>query len=127
MSRQWWGRFRDWLTPSKPTGFTLRDFMAQMGQVKSLGSIGKVMGMIPGMSELTKNMGMSEGDVERQLAHMWGMYDSMTDAERDEVALLDARRRRRVARGAGVTVDEVSQFVRQFEMSRETMRNTRQW
>ena len=127
MSRQWWGRFQDWLAPSEPRGFTLRDFMAQMGQVEKLGSIGRVMGMVPGMSELTKSMGMNEDDVERQLAHMWGMYDSMTDAERDEVALLDTRRRRRVARGAGVTVDEVSQFIRQFEMSREMMRAVRPW
>jgi signal recognition particle subunit SRP54 len=102
--------------------FTLDDFMAQMGQVKKLGPMGKVMGMIPGMSELTKNMGMNEGDVEGQMGRMRAIYDSMTRKERTNTDLLDGNRRRRVARGAGVQVNEVSQFVKQFEMSRDMMR-----
>ncbi len=50
------------------------------------------------------------------------MYDSMTDAERLDTRLLNTRRRRRIARGAGVTADEVSQFVGQFQRSRDMMR-----
>src|SRR5207248_11745841 len=50
--------------------FTLDDFIAQMTQVRKLGPMGKVMGMIPGMNELTKQMGQSDGDVENQLNHM---------------------------------------------------------
>jgi signal recognition particle subunit SRP54 len=102
--------------------FTLDDFMAQLGQVKKLGPMGKVMGMIPGMSELTKNMGMNEGEVEGQMGRMRAIYDSMTKKERANTDLLDGNRRRRVARGAGVAVNEVSQFVKQFEMSRDMMR-----
>ena len=102
--------------------FTLDDFMAQMGQVKKLGPMGKVMGMIPGMSELTKNMGMNEGDVEGQMGRMRAIYDSMNKKERANTDLLDGNRRRRVARGAGVEVNEVGQFVKQFEMSRDMMR-----
>src|SRR5687767_3567147 len=102
--------------------FTLDDFMAQMGQVKKLGPMNKVMGMIPGMSELTKNMGMNDGDVEGQMGRMRAIYDSMTKKERADTDLLDGNRRRRVARGAGVGVNEVSQFVKQFEMSRDMMR-----
>jgi signal recognition particle subunit SRP54 len=102
--------------------FTLDDFMAQMGQVKKLGPMQKVMGMIPGMSELTKNMGMNEGDVEGQMGRMRAIYDSMNKKERGDTDLLDGPRRRRVARGAGVEVNEVSQFVKQFEMSRDMMR-----
>src|SRR5438105_8238694 len=50
--------------------FTLDDFMAQMGQVKKLGPMGKVMGMIPGMGDLTKQLNMGEGDVEEQMDTM---------------------------------------------------------
>ena len=102
--------------------FTLDDFMAQMGQVKKLGPMNKVMGMIPGMSELTKNMGMNDGDVEGQMGRMRAIYDSMSKKERADTDLLDGARRRRVARGAGVELNEVSQFVKQFEMSRDMMR-----
>ena len=102
--------------------FTLDDFMAQMGQVRKLGPMGKVMGMIPGMSDLTKNMGMNEGDVEGQMGRMRAIYDSMSKKERGNTDLLDSNRRRRIARGAGVELNEVSQFVKQFEMSRDMMR-----
>src|SRR3954451_9716254 len=102
--------------------FTLDDFMSQMGQVKKLGPMGKVMGMIPGMSELTKNMGMNEGDVEGQMGRMRAIYDSMNKKERADTDLLDGGRRRRVARGAGVELNEVGQFIKQFEMSRDMMR-----
>jgi len=102
--------------------FTLDDFMAQMSQVKKLGPMGKVMSMIPGMSELSKQVNMGEGDVEKQMGTMRAIYDSMTKDERKNSDLLDAGRRRRVARGAGVELKEVGQFMKQFEMSRDMMR-----
>jgi signal recognition particle subunit SRP54 len=102
--------------------FTLDDFMSQMGQVKKLGPMGKVMGMIPGMNELTKQLQMGEGDVERQMGRMRAIYDSMSRDERKKPDMLDGGRRRRVARGAGVEVNEVGQFIKQFEMSRDMMR-----
>jgi signal recognition particle subunit SRP54 len=102
--------------------FTLDDFMAQMTQVKKLGPMGKVMSMIPGMSELSKQVNMGEGDVEKQMGTMRAIYDSMTKDERKNSDLLDAGRRRRVARGAGVELKEVGQFMKQFEMSRDMMR-----
>ena len=102
--------------------FTLDDFMAQMRQVRKLGPMGKVMGMIPGMSQLTKQMNMGEGDVELQLVRMQAIYDSMSFKERKNTDHLDGNRRRRVARGAGVELNEVGQFVKQFEMSRDMMR-----
>jgi hypothetical protein len=107
--------------PDMDGGFTLDDFMAQMGQVKRLGPVGNVMGMIPGMSDLTKNLGASAGDVEKQMARMTAIYRSMSRRERENTGLLDAQRRRRIARGAGLATTEVSQFIKQFEMSREMM------
>jgi signal recognition particle subunit SRP54 len=102
--------------------FTLDDFMSQMGQVKKLGPMSKVMGMIPGMSQMTKQMNMGEGDVESQMGRMRAIYDSMNQKERKNPDLLDATRRRRIARGAGVQLNEVGQFMKQFEMSRDMMR-----
>jgi signal recognition particle subunit SRP54 len=102
--------------------FTLDDFMSQMGQIRKLGSIGKVMGMIPGMSELTKQVNMNDGDVERQLGRMRAIYDSMTRQERKKPDLLDGNRRRRIATGAGVALNDVGQFIKQFESARDVMR-----
>src|SRR4051812_13025891 len=102
--------------------FTLDDFIAQMTQVRKLGPMGKVMGMIPGMNELTKQMGQSDGDVENQLDHMTAMYNSMTRAERKNPDVIEHGRRRRIAAGAGVEVQEVSSFIKQFNMSRDMMR-----
>ncbi|HWP40131.1 MAG TPA: signal recognition particle protein [Tepidisphaeraceae bacterium] len=102
--------------------FTLDDFMAQMTQVKKLGPMSKIMGMIPGMSELTKDLNMGEGDIERQMKHMRAIYDSMTPQERKKPEILDGLRRRRIAAGAGVPLSEVGQFIKQFEMSRDMMR-----
>jgi signal recognition particle subunit SRP54 len=101
---------------------SLDDFMAQMKQVRKLGPIGRVMQMIPGMSQMTQTMNMGEGDVELQLKHMDAIYGSMTPSERRNVDLLDGNRRRRIARGSGVHVHEVSQFVKQFETSRDMIR-----
>src|SRR5687767_3617095 len=102
--------------------FTLDDFMAQMGQVKKLGPMGKIMGMIPGMNELTKQVNMDGEGVEQQMGRMRAMYDSMNRAERKNPDVLDPPRRRRIARGAGVDVQEVGQFIKQFNMSRDMMR-----
>jgi signal recognition particle subunit SRP54 len=120
--RRWWEQLRAGLGPSEPEEFTLDDFMAQMGQVKKLGGIGRVMCMIPGMSELTKNIGMNEGDVEGQMRRMFAIYESMTMAERLDVDLLNGSRRRRIANGARVRTIEVAQLARQFQMSRDMMR-----
>src|SRR3954469_7108235 len=102
--------------------FTLDDFMSQMGQVKKLGPMGKVMGMIPGMSELTKTIGHDGEGVEKQMGRMRAIYDSMNTKERKNPDVLDGPRRRRIARGAGVDVNEVGQFMKQFEMTRDMMR-----
>src|SRR5207253_2483576 len=56
--------------------FTLDDFMAQMSQVKKLGPMGKVMGMIPGMNEMSKQMNMGEGEVEKQMGRMRAICES---------------------------------------------------
>jgi signal recognition particle subunit SRP54 len=102
--------------------FTLEDFMAQMGQVKKMGSMSKIMEMIPGMSAMTKNMNMNGEEVEGQMGQMRAIYDSMTKKERIKPDSIDGGRRRRIARGAGVDHQAVGQFLKQFEMSRDMMK-----
>ncbi|HSZ55334.1 MAG TPA: signal recognition particle protein [Tepidisphaeraceae bacterium] len=101
--------------------FTLEDFMSQMGQITKLGPMSKVIGMIPGMSEMTKQLG-GDGVVEEQIVNMRAIYDSMNKKERAKPDMLDGPRRRRIARGAGVEPSEVSQFMKQFETTRDMMR-----
>ncbi len=102
--------------------FTLDDFMSQLGQVRKLGPMDRIMGMIPGMSEMTKAMNMGGADVEGQMGRMQAIYSSMTKKERQNTDLLDGQRRRRIARGAGVDLNEVGQFMKQFETTRDMMR-----
>ena len=101
--------------------FTLDDFMSQMKQVKRLGSMGQLMQLIPGMSQLSSQLNMKGEDVENQMGRMQAIYNSMTKKERLKPELLDQNRRRRIARGAGVPLNEVGQFMKQFEMSRDMM------
>jgi signal recognition particle subunit SRP54 len=111
------------LTAKMESGnFTLDDFMAQMNQVRKLGPIGKIMGMIPGMSQMTAGLNLGDGQMDRQLVRMEAIYRSMTAAERKKVDMLDGSRRRRISAGAGVGVNEVGQFIKQFEMARDVMR-----
>ena len=100
--------------------FTLSEFMNQMGQITKLGPMSKVIGMIPGMSAMTRKIG-GDGVVEKQTVAMRAIYDSMNKKERAEPDLLDSPRRRRIAGGAGVDASEVSQFMRQFETTRDMM------
>ena len=65
---------------------------------------------------------MEGGDVERQMQRMRAIYDSMNRKERHNPDSLDGQRRRRIASGAGVAVQEVGSFMKQFEMSRDMMR-----
>src|SRR4051794_10185773 len=87
--------------------FTLEDFMGQMGQVKKLGKMKDVLGMIPGGDQLARQFGMGGEDVEKQMGRMEAIYNSMTVKERQNTATLDGNRRRRIARGAGVELNEV--------------------
>jgi signal recognition particle subunit SRP54 len=102
--------------------FTLDDFIGQMGQIKKLGPMGKVLGMIPGMSALAKNVDMNGEGVEGHMGRMHAIYNSMNRAERKKPDLVDGPRRRRIARGAGCDPNDVSQFLKQFAMSRDMMR-----
>jgi signal recognition particle GTPase len=111
---------------SRHNEFTLADFVAQLAQVSSLGWTGRFMARRLGVPDAISNAGVSVDEVHAQWRRMRGMFDAMTAAEREDPGEIDADRRRRIARGAGVRVTEISQFIRQFEMSRDMMRGLRE-
>jgi signal recognition particle subunit SRP54 len=100
----------------------LNDFMDQMAQVSKLGSLGRIMNMLPGMGSLSRQLNLKEGDMESQVTRMRAIYNSMSAKERLNTDIIDAPRRKRIARGAGVQPPDVAQFIKQFETSRDMMR-----
>ncbi len=97
--------------------FNLEDFLAQMQQVKKMGSMQSIMGMMPGMSGV-----QLPDDSDRQLKRTEAIIQSMTVQERRKPALLNGNRRIRIARGAGVPVVEVNQLMKQFEQMQKLMK-----
>jgi len=99
--------------------FTLDDFLAQLRQVRKMGSMADILKMIPGMSKaLPKDFEVDERDVGRVEA----IICSMTSHERRRPDILNASRRRRIARGSGTQVSDVNRLVKQFEQSRAMMK-----
>jgi signal recognition particle subunit SRP54 len=90
--------------------FTLDDFLDQMQQVKKMGPIGNLVGMIPGMPKELKGAQIEDKELNRVEA----IIRSMTPQERAYPEVIDGSRRARIASGSGVTVSEVSQLVKQF-------------
>jgi signal recognition particle GTPase len=104
------------------SAFTLRDFIAQIAQVKNLGPMARIMRWIPGMRQTMERLRINNAKVRRHLTRMRAIYDSMTPGERDDPGIIGPGRRRRIARGAGLEVIEVSRSLKEFGLSRELMR-----
>jgi signal recognition particle subunit SRP54 len=99
--------------------FTLDDFLEQLRQVRKMGSMNEIMKMIPGMQKmLPKDLEIDERDVQRVEA----IICSMTRYERRRPDVLNASRRRRIAHGSGTQVSDVNRLVKQFETSRQMMK-----
>jgi len=100
--------------------FTLEDFKKQLSQIKKLGPMQKVMGMIPGMGNMADAMG--DVDPEQDMKRLFGIIDSMTQAERQNpTKIIDQSRRRRIATGAGVEPNEVNDLIKQFDAMSQMM------
>jgi signal recognition particle subunit SRP54 len=98
--------------------FTLDDFLEQMQQVRKLGSMSKIMGMLPGMGQFRDQI---ENFDEREIDRIQAVIQSMTPAERANPKLIDGSRRSRIAKGSGRTVSEVNQLVDRFFQARRMM------
>jgi signal recognition particle subunit SRP54 len=101
--------------------FTLEDFLAQLQQVKKLGSLSGVLSLLPGVPKEMKSAGSAIGD--EQVAQVEAVIRSMTPEERRRPEIIDGSRRTRIARGSGTTTQEVNQLLRQFRDAQQLMRN----
>jgi signal recognition particle subunit SRP54 len=100
--------------------FTLDDFLNQMQQIKKLGPIGKLMEMIPGMSQHMKGMDMTQA--EKDMKRVEAMIQSMTKEERGNPRIIKANRKRRIAVGSGTNVQDVNRLLHDFRDMQEMMR-----
>jgi signal recognition particle subunit SRP54 len=100
-------------------GFDLTDFKAQIGQMRKMGGIAGLMDKLP--AELARAAQGASVD-ERRIGRIEGIINSMTPAERAKPELLKASRKRRIAAGAGVSVQEVNQLLNQFEQTQKMMK-----
>jgi signal recognition particle subunit SRP54 len=100
--------------------FTFEDFLAQMRQVRRMGPVGGLLGMLPGMGALKglRDVELDESELDRVEA----MILSMTPEERANPALINGSRRRRIANGSGMKVQHVNQLVKQFDGMRNVMK-----
>ena len=97
--------------------FNLEDFLAQMQQIKKLGSMQSIIGMMPGMSGM-----QIPDDAEQQMGRTEAIIKSMTIQERRKPDILNGNRRLRIANGAGVKVLEVNQLIKQFQQMQKMMK-----
>ncbi|RPD38645.1 signal recognition particle protein [Chitinophaga barathri] len=98
--------------------FDFDDFKEQLQQIKKMGSIKDLLGMIPGVGKAVKDLDISDDSFKGIEA----MINSMTPAERGNPDLIDGSRRRRIAKGAGKEIQDVNQFMKQFEQMRQMMK-----
>jgi signal recognition particle subunit SRP54 len=104
----------------KKNSFTLEDFLDQMQQIKKMGPLGGLLSMIPGLGGAAKE---AEAAIERgELKRTEAIIRSMTPEERRDPNLLNASRRRRIARGSGTSLPEVNRLVKQFGEMQKMMR-----
>ncbi|OCG75287.1 signal recognition particle protein [Microbacterium sediminis] len=99
--------------------FTLDDFLEQMQQLKKMGSMKKMLGMLPGMGQMKQQLDDFD---EREIDRTEAIIRSMTPAERQNTKILNGSRRARIARGSGMTVTDVNQLVNRFEQAAKMMK-----
>ncbi|MFA6449400.1 MAG: signal recognition particle protein, partial [bacterium] len=93
--------------------FDFNDFLDQIRQVKKMGSIGNILGMIPGFGGLKKHL--SDDVADKQMGRVEAIVHSMTPQERKTPSVINASRKRRIAAGSGTTVQEVNSLLKQFD------------
>ncbi len=98
--------------------FTLEDFLEQMQQIKKMGPLGNLVGMMPGIPKEARDVEIDDG----HLARIEGIIRSMTPAERVQPDIIDGSRRLRIANGSGVQPTEVRQLIDQFSQMRQMMK-----
>ena len=109
----------------KKAEFDFDDFLEYMGQIRTMGGIGSIMSMLPGMGlgGNMKNIQMpDEGEAEANLKRTEAIIQSMTAKERKNPDIINPSRKNRIARGAGVNISEVNRLMKQFEQMKKMMK-----
>ena len=107
---------------SQGEDFTLEDFLDQMQAVKKMGSLGKILGMLPGMGEMKAQLDQVD---DREMDRVAAIIQSMTPEERRDPKILNGSRRARIARGSGTQVSDVNGLVERFGEAQKMMRQMR--
>ena len=110
---------REMASRMKKGKFDFNDYLESMKQMKKMGGLSSIMGMLPGMGKMKDIESMVD---EKQLARMEAIVLSMTPAERENPKLLNPSRKHRIAKGAGVDIAVVNRFIKQFEQSQKMMK-----
>jgi signal recognition particle subunit SRP54 len=103
----------------RTASFDFNDFLAQFKMMRRMGPLENILGMLPGMSNVSRDGGIDE----KQLKRTEAIVLSMTKEERTRPDILNARRRQRIARGSGCTVTEVNDLLRRFDQMRKMMKS----
>jgi signal recognition particle subunit SRP54 len=98
--------------------FSFDDFLSQIQQIKKMGNLKDLAAMIPGVGKALKNIDIDDDAFKGIEA----IIHSMTPAERDEPAIINGSRRKRIASGSGTTIQEVNRLIKQFEETRKMMK-----
>ena len=111
---------KDMMSRMKKGKFDFEDYLESMKQMRNLGGLGSILGMLPGMGMKAADL---EGAIdEKQMARTEAIVLSMTPAERRNPKLLNPSRKHRIAKGAGVDIAVVNRFIKQFEQSQKMMK-----
>lgn len=100
--------------------FTVEDFLKQLQMMKKMGGIESLMGMLPGMGQMMKNI-KNMAPPEKEMKKIEAIISSMTQEERNNLKVLNGSRRLRIANGSGTAVSDVNKFVNQFEQTQKMM------
>ncbi|MEL6803072.1 MAG: signal recognition particle protein, partial [Bacteroidota bacterium] len=101
----------------KKNKFDFNDFLGQLAQLRRMGDIKSLLGMIPGMNKMTRNLDIDNSAFTR----VESMIQSMTPEERANPELLSPSRKKRIARGSGHSMQDVNAFIKQFDQMRKMM------
>jgi signal recognition particle subunit SRP54 len=104
----------------RTASFTLEDFVDQLQTVKKMGPLGELLGMIPGLQQFAKEL--PAGATERGLIVTEAIINSMTRQERHSPRIINASRKRRIAKGSGTSIQQVNQLLRQFTQMQQMIK-----
>ncbi len=108
----------------KENSFTLTDFLEQFETVKKMGGAGALLGMMP--TQMTGKMKISEKDInEDRIEKTKAIILSMTKKERENPQILNYSRKMRIVKGSGTTIQEVNQLLKQFEQTKQMMKQVK--